>query len=65
MRAADGVKVTISGAPENVATQPRRLHAKNEALGQVPLYLHNTILIETDDAQLCQDGEEVKKDPQL
>ncbi|CDJ69608.1 glutamyl-tRNA synthetase, putative [Eimeria necatrix] len=55
----DGVKVTISGAPENVATQPRRLHAKNEALGQVPLYLYNTILIETDDAQLCQDGEEV------
>lgn len=56
---AEGVPVTITGAPSAVATQLRRLHAKNEQLGQVPLYLYEKILIEADDAQLCQDGEEV------
>ncbi|XP_026194438.1 glutamate--tRNA ligase, cytoplasmic [Cyclospora cayetanensis] len=56
---ADGVTVTITGGPESVTTQSRRLHAKNKSLGHVPLYLSNQILIEADDAQVCQDGEEV------
>lgn len=56
---ADGVPVTIVGAPSSVTTQPRRLHAKNEKMGEVPLFLYDKILIEADDAQLCQDGEEV------
>ena len=57
--AGEGVPVSITGAPNVVTTQLRRLHAKNEQLGQVPLYLYDKILIEGDDAQLCQDGEEV------
>ncbi|KAL8439441.1 hypothetical protein Efla_004605 [Eimeria flavescens] len=56
---ADGVPVEIEGAPTSVTSQPRRLHAKNENLGSVDLFLFNKVLIETDDAQLCQEGEEV------
>lgn len=62
VNAGEKVLVRISGAPSVATAQPRRLHAKNESLGQVPLYLFDRILIEGDDANQCEDGEEVGGD---
>ena len=63
MCAADCVEVEIGGMSAEIKTKERRLHPKNESMGVVPLYLFNKIIIEVDDAQLCEDGEEARTNP--
>ncbi|EPR62533.1 glutamate-tRNA ligase [Toxoplasma gondii GT1] len=55
----DAVPVCIKGAPETVESKKRRMHAKNESLGEADLLLFNKVFIDRDDAALCEDGEEV------
>ncbi|PHJ23474.1 glutamate-trna ligase [Cystoisospora suis] len=55
----DAVLVRIKGAPEVPETKKRRMHNKNDSLGEGDMWLLNSILIDKDDAALCEDGEEV------
>ncbi|CBZ52621.1 putative glutamyl-tRNA synthetase [Neospora caninum Liverpool] len=55
----DAVPVFIKGGPETVESKKRRMHAKNESLGEADLLLLNKILIDRDDAAMCENGEEV------
>ncbi|PFH37687.1 glutamate-tRNA ligase [Besnoitia besnoiti] len=55
----DAVPVFIKGAPEAAETKKRRMHAKNETLGEGDLWLLNKVFVDRDDAAMCENGEEV------
>ncbi|CDJ57577.1 glutamyl-tRNA synthetase, putative [Eimeria maxima] len=58
---AEAVEFIIEGGPSTVELKERQLHQKNPNLGFANLYLYNKILIEGDDAKLCEEGEELTK----
>lgn len=57
--AADAVEVELADVDENTVNKMRPLHVKNADLGEVPLCVTHKVFIEREDAQACEEGEEI------
>lgn len=53
------VKVTISGAPEEPKFEKKPKHKKNPDVGEKDVIFYNQVLIDQDDANSLEDGEEL------